>query len=312
MPSQIYLFHGEEDYLIDEKIAELKKGIDNPSLNVEQIEGDEDNLAKIISALQTQPFFGGGKLIIINDIDLKNKVFEPLIESLKIISPGVKVVFRASAVHRASKIYKFLDNTGEVCEFKPYTDWQQDELVRWVGQRVGSLGKEMDQAAAIELVEVCGNSLRKLSSELDKLATYVGDRKKISSEDVAALASPGVMSTFALSDALADKDLPRSLSTLDILSRNRIQVFPLLALLASQYRVMLQVKSLGGKSYSQAAQTLKASPYYVRKCMEKARKFSTDELKKNLQLLLETDLKLKSGEPPQNTLNLLLANLCGK
>jgi DNA polymerase-3 subunit delta len=312
LPNQIYLFHGDEDYLIDEKITELKKGIVNPSLNVEQIEGDEDNLPKIISALQTQPFFGGDKLIIIYDIDLKSKVWEPLIESLKMVSPAVKVVFWASAVHRASKIYKFIDNEGEVYEFKPYTDWQQDELIRWVGQRVKLLGKEMDQTAAIELVEVCGNSLRKLSSEIEKLVTYVGDRKKINSDDVSALASPGVMNTFALSDALADKDLPRSLSTWDILSRNRMQIFPLLALLASQYRIMLQVKSLGGKNYSQAAQTLRASPYYVRKCMEKARKFSAEELKKNLKLLLETDLKIKSGEPPVNTLNLLLTNLCGK
>jgi DNA polymerase-3 subunit delta len=314
LPNQIYLFHGEEDYLIDEKISGLKKGIVNPSLNVEQIEGDEDNLPKIISALQTQPFFGGDKLIIIYDIDLKSKIWEPLIESLKIISPGVKVVFWAAAVHRASKIYKFLDNAGEVCEFKAFADWQQDELVRWIGGRVKLAGKEIDQSAAIELQEICGNRLRKLSSEIEKLVTYLGDRKKIGQADVEALASAGVKNTFALSDALADKDLPRSLSTLEVLFRNKFQVFPLLALMASQFRTMLQIKGLGaaGRNAGYAAQQLKASPYFVRKCMEKAGKFSAEELKRNLNLLLETDLKLKSGEPQLNTLTVLLTSLCGK
>ena len=244
MPNQIYLFFGDEDYLISEKLAELKKGIMNPSLNIEQINGDEKQLEQIIAALSTQPFFAGEKLIIIKNIDLKSKIWEKLIESLKVIHPGLKVVFWASSIHRATKIYKLIDSLGEVYEFKTYTDWQQDELIAWIARRVKSQGKDIDRPTAARLQEICGNSMRKLASEIDKLITYIGERKRIKQEDVLALASHGVAGTFALTDALSEKKLARALAVLDSLFKNKAPIFPLLALLASQYKTMLLAKSL--------------------------------------------------------------------
>jgi DNA polymerase III subunit delta len=314
LPNQIYLFYGDEDLLISEKVKELKKGISNPSINIEEIEGGEDAKERIISAFQTQPFFGGEKLIIVRNIDLKSKFWGDLPESLQMLSPETKVIFWATGVSKATKIYKYISKVGEVYECRSFTEWEQDQVISWITQKVSSLNKEIDYPAAEALQQICGSGLRKLTSEIDKLVTYIGDRKKIVSDDVFALASPGVMSTFVLSDALSQKNLALSLATLQVLVKHKLQIFPLLGLLASQYRTMLQVKSLGSTARNPmaVAQTLKANPYFVRKCMEKARNFTLNELRNNLYLLQETSLKLKSGETQINTLELLLTSLCGK
>ncbi|MEA3494140.1 MAG: DNA polymerase III subunit delta [Candidatus Margulisiibacteriota bacterium] len=304
MPSHIYLFHGDEDFIIDQKIKEIKKKISNPSMNIEQLDGDEGNYEKIVSALATQPFFGGEKLIVIENIDLKLKVWAGLIDSLKIASPEMIVIFKAVSVSKAARIYKCIDELGEVYEVRAFADWEQDQVISWIIREVNGQGKGVSHQAAVDLQATCGNSLRKLTSEIEKLITYIGDRKNMTGEDVFALASPGLVSSFALLDALGERDLKRSLETFQVLYRNRAPIFPLLSLLASQYRTMLQI-TIGDK-------TIRANPYFIRKCREKAKRFNREELSRNLELLLETGLKLKSGESQLTTIELLFTSLCGK
>ncbi len=313
MANQLYLFFGEEDFLIEERIAEMKKGVSNPSMNVEQIDGEEPDLAEIISALQTQPLLTGEKLLIIRNVDLKSKVWDEILPSLKIIPQGTTVVFWASSVSRASKLYKLVDDIGEVYEFKSFADWQQDQVISWITRRVSSLGKEIDYEAAEQFQDICGNNLHKLSSEIDKLLTYVGDQRKIKKEDVLALASPGEISEFALSDALMQKNLKKSLAAFQILYKNKADLFRILSLLAANYRTILQIKEFAGfkRNAKKIAETVGANPYFVRKCMEKEKNFEVEELKRNLELILDTDLKLKSGFSRLSTFEFLLTSLCG-
>ncbi len=314
MPGKIFLFYGEEDFLIKERIEELKRGIADHSFNLELIDAENPDKERIVTALRTATLLGGEKLVILKHADLGRAEWEEIIPALSSMPASVTLVIWAAALDKRSRIYRLLDEIGEVHEFKPFAEWEQDQVVSWIVRRVRDSGKKIDQSAAVCLKEVCGNSLRKLDSEIEKLATFVGEKERILEEDVMALASPGEINTFALSDAVASKDLRRALSAFRILCRNRGDLFQILSLLATQFRTMLQIKSVpGGKSDpGRIARTLGASPYFVRKCLEKSHLFSADELREDLELLLEADLKLKSGEPQSSTFELLLVSLCGK
>jgi DNA polymerase-3 subunit delta len=86
----------------------------------------------------------------------------------------------------------------------------------------------------------------------------------------------------------------------------------LIGMLAKLYRMLLQVKYLEdkGKNQYEIAQEIKAKPFYIKKCMEKTRSFSLQELAKNLKILHLADLKMKSGSPARRTLELLIPDLC--
>lgn len=314
MASKIFLFFGEEDFLIKEKVEGFRKKIANPSLNIEQIDGEEPDRERIVSALQTNPLLGGEKLVIIKHADFRMEEWGALMPILTTVPSSITLIFWASSVDKRSKLYKLIDQIGEVYEFKPFADWEQDQVIAWITQRAKSLGKEISRPAATRLQEICGNHLTKLASEIEKLITFVGDKHSISEEDIAALASPGEINSFALSDAVATKNLEKALSVFRILYKNKGDLFQILSLLATQYRTMLQINDLSEyrNDAKKIAQTLRASPYFVRKCMEKARHFNAEELKKNLELLLEADLKLKSGESQLSTFELLLVSLCGR
>ncbi|MBU1026934.1 MAG: DNA polymerase III subunit delta, partial [Candidatus Margulisbacteria bacterium] len=246
-------------------------------------------------------------------VDLKHKEWDKVVPHLKDLPAGTKVVFWADKVDKRSKLYKALDKLGEVSEFQAFAEWEQDKVVDWITRQVKGLNKEIDRTAAEDLQQICGNSLRKLSSEIEKLITYIGDTKTIRREDVAALASPGDINTFALANSIIDKDLKQSLKFFRILYKNKADLFGLLGLLATQYRTILQVKSVPRSVNNpfKVAQTIGANPYFVKKCLAKSGKFKVPELVADLELILQTGLKLKSGEDQLTTFELLLSSLCG-
>jgi len=253
LANQIFLFYGEEDFLIEQKINELKA-----DLSVETIDGEDSELEHIVNALQTQSMLWGSRLIIIRNVDLKMETWDAVAPSLKIISPGTKVVFWVTSFSRRSKLFKMVEEVGEVCEFKPFAAWEQDRVIFWIEKKVKSSGKQIEPATAVRLQEVCGSNLRKLSSEIDKLITFVGENKEIGVQDVLALASPGEINVFALSNALAEKDLKGSLSAFSLLCKNKVEFFRILSLLANQYRTMLFAKS--EKNHLTIAKALGLSP----------------------------------------------------
>ncbi len=313
MPDQIYLFFGEEDLSIQNRVKELKSEIADPALNLDEFDAEEPDTEKIVSALKTTSLLGGDRLVIVRKVDLKHKEWDKIVPHLKELPAGTKVVFWADKVDKRSKLYKVLDKLGEVSEFKEFAEWEQDKVVAWITRQVKSLGKEIEPAAAENLQQICGSRLRKLSSEIEKLVTYIGAKKSIEKEDVAALASPGDINTFALANAIIDKDLKQSLKFFRILYKNKADVFGLLGLLATQYRTILQVKSVPGTANNafKIAQTIGANPYFVKKCLAKSGKFAVPELIADLELILQTGLKLKSGEDQLTIFELLLSSLCG-
>jgi DNA polymerase-3 subunit delta len=308
----VFLFYGEEDFLIAEAVEKLKRQIANPAFNLETLDGGTLTLPTLSASLRTQPLLGGEKLVIVRDFAVAAAEQAELISFLANVPTDLKVVFCAAGVDKRSKFFKFLDERGEVVEFKAFAPWEQEELLAWIKERARRAGKNISYEAARVLREITGSNLRLLASELAKIATYVGARPEIGEADVLALAAAGEASAFSLMDAVRGKDLKSAQILWRNLQRNKEDIFPLLALMASQYRTMLQVKSLAGRESdpNKLARLIGGSPYYVKKCSDGLGRFTLGELKNDLSLLLAAGLKLKTGEDQSATFDLLLTELC--
>ncbi len=308
----VYLFYGEEEFLIAEAVEKFKRQVADPAFNLEVLDGTMLTLETLSAALRTQPLLGGDKLVIVNDFQVNAKEQDELIAFLKAVPPGLKVIFRADSLDKRSKLYKFFADRCETAEFKSFAPWEQEELLGWIRQRVQQAGKKISGDASRTLKEIAGTNLRLLAGEIEKLVTYIGARPEIVEDDVLSLAAPGEASAFSLLDALRDKNLKMAQVVWQALQRDKEAVFSLLGLLASQYRTMLQVKSLAGRESdpNRLARLIGGSPYYIRKCSAGLARFTVPELRHDLSLLLETGLKLKTGEDQAAVFDLLLADLC--
>lgn len=306
--AKIYLLYGEAELLIRERLAQLKTDLGGEALNIEQLDTPKPTLEELTTALQSSSLFGGDKLVLIKNADLSLKDWEALFPVMGQIAEATTLVIVAADIDRRSKVFRWFQDKAEVCEFKAFSDWDQAAVVAWITKRAQSNGKKIVPAAAERLQEICGNDLLKLQSEIEKMITYAGEKETIDLATVETLASPGQINVFALADAVANRDLKSALIACRRLVRDKVELVPLLASLASRFRLMLLAK--GVSDPYQLAQTLKASPFYVKKCFQEAKRFSVNELQRALELLLDADLKLKSGTPPAPTVEVLLAELC--
>ncbi|MCU0641674.1 MAG: DNA polymerase III subunit delta [Candidatus Margulisbacteria bacterium] len=304
----VYLYNGDETYLIDEAVKEQRRRCSG----YEALDGRQLSLETLSNALCGQGLFCADQLVVIDQARIAGEDQPVVIALLENLAPGTTVIWREPAFDGRTKLFKWIASHGTVQTFKSFAPWEQGALLQWVKTEAERRGKPISAGGARLLIEVGGRDLRWLVSELEKLITFCAERPEIGEADVAALASPGEIDSFALLEKLRRKDLPGALALFQRLVQGGVELNPLLGLIATQYRLLLQIKALPGRLTDPGAiaRELKASPYFVGKSLEGVKLFSLPELKQDMALLLDTSLRLKGGEQPVVMLETLIATLC--
>jgi len=185
-------------------------------------------------------------------------------------------------------------------------------LEGWISKRAKGLGVTIRPEAATMLANFIGNELRLLANELDKLATYVGERVVITPDDVRKLsAQVQEARIFDLTDALAQRNHKQALDILHDLLADGEAPLKLISTITSQVRSLLLVKELSqrGMRMTQIASTLGIAPFVVEKALRQVGKFSFSQLEDAYRQLLATDAALKrSRMTPEMALDLLIVN----
>ncbi|MNI47075.1 DNA polymerase III subunit delta [compost metagenome] len=174
----------------------------------------------------------------------------------------------------------------------------QNELVDWVIREVEKRGSRMDRTAAEALIAANGVQMTSLAVEVDKLCLYAGEGGLIDSAVVEQLVARSTeQNVFAMVEHIAGLKLDKALSIFYELLKQKEEPIKIAALIARQFRIMLQVQDLARQSYSQQqiASQLGLHPYAVKIAGEQARKFDSAKLKRILDDLAQLDYKMKSG-----------------
>lgn len=179
-----------------------------------------------LDALQTLPFFGGGKLVWLKNANFladtqvgkTNAAIEGMESILDYVESqlpaDVKFLLSTSAADKRRAAYKRMIKIADVRSFdRPDTSrtgWE-DEVIPLVQRRARELGATFDNDAVEMLVHLAGEDTRQLDSEVEKLSLYVEGRR-ITAEDVRLLVPlnrAGVV--FELGNAIGKRDLQRAL-----------------------------------------------------------------------------------------------------
>jgi DNA polymerase III subunit delta len=239
-PTSLVLVCGEDEFAVKQRAKELFQqwsqelgGMDHETIDASVSNSGEalKVIARLREALQTLPFFGGGKVVWLQNCNFLGderaasaqavtETLGELAQELKDFSWGnVRLLISAGKVDKRKVFYKTIDKLGEVETFAGLSiddkDWiQQAETMAL--QTLRNLKKEISDEALAELVSNVGPNARQLNSEAEKLALYVGERREIGIDDVATISVKNKSArAFALGDALGDRDLPKLLRRLD-------------------------------------------------------------------------------------------------
>lgn len=268
------LVHGDDDFAVSQRARQIYQGWC-------EAEGDEDHeiieahsanagdavkaLGRLHEAIDTLPFFGGGKVVWFKDCNFlgddrtakANDVSTGLADlSAKIKTfdwNGVRLMISGGKADKRKTFYKTISKLGAAEEFAALSvddrEWQA-KAEQLVEAKLKALKTKPDYHAVTELAQMVGPDTRALVSETEKLAIYVGDREEITADDVRSIVTHGKHAkAFALGDALGNRDLPKALRRLDedlwaTKTDRKKSVIGLVAGLVSKVRSLLFAREL--------------------------------------------------------------------
>ncbi|HEX7861582.1 MAG TPA: DNA polymerase III subunit delta [Verrucomicrobiae bacterium] len=236
----LFLVTGDDDFAVKGRAKQLYEQFckDSGGFDNEIIDAFASNsgsaleaIRKLREGMQTLPFFGGCKVVWFQNCNFLGEeraassaaVTEALVELAEELKSfkweGLKLIITSPKVDKRKVFYKAVDKLGTVESFSGWSiddkDWV-DQAEMAARQQLRELKKDISDEALSLMVANIGPNSRALTSEVEKLSLYVGDRPKITEEDVETIVSRNKQAkSFALADAVGSRDLSKVLRLLD-------------------------------------------------------------------------------------------------
>nr|WP_100332074.1 DNA polymerase III subunit delta [Bacillus xiapuensis] len=307
--SPVYLLYGNEMFLINETKHQLVHHAltqEEMDFNLASFDLEETPVETALEEAETLPFMGERKLVFLhNPLFLtaeraKEKVdhnLKKLEQYLQNPAPYTLLVFIApyEKLDERKKLTKQMKKQAEVLEAKKLGE---KELKKWLKDRAASNHVQIEEEALDHLIALAGTNLMVLTSELDKLSLYALEEKCITKEMVIKLTARSLeQDIFSLVDRVVTGKVEEAFRIYyDLLKLNE-EPIKILALIASQFRLIYQTKELSRKGYGQQqiAGYLKVHPFRVKLAAGQSRRFTDEQLSAIMMMLADSDLQMKSN-----------------
>jgi DNA polymerase-3 subunit delta len=228
-----YLFHGDDDYLKEEKIRAVIERATEAStrdFNLEVRRGAEVDAAALGLSLDALPVMAERRMVIIRDVTLLRKDARATLDRYLERPAGDVVLILVAG--GSTKPDAALFERATALEFRPLTE---DELAKWVFRRVVGLGTSITPHATSLLCGATGNDLALLAGEIEKLRNFT-DGGEIDEAAVGAVVGVRRGETLGdLLDAVGQRDVATAVALLErVLSQPKITAVSIVMALTTQ------------------------------------------------------------------------------
>jgi len=266
---------------------------------------EEVPLENALEDLDTYSFLSEKKVIIIENIEtIKQEDFKEelnhLLKYIKNPNPDNLLIIEAHKLNNTMKLTK---------ELKKSCTYNQVEIdnKKYIKEVLKDF--KIDNSTIQFLEEYCLGDFTKIVNECNKLKSYKWDEKSITKKDIEELVVEKLGDskdlTFAFTRALATRDKEEALKKYRELITYNIEPISMIGLLASQIRIIYQVKLLEKqhlKDKEIASILEEKSDYRITKTKELTKLYTEEELLNLMKELAEIDYQMKTEDVDSNHL----------
>lgn len=296
-----YVFIGEEEFVKNKALNDLKElcvGDGNEFFNV-SILNEDASVIDLYEACETLPFMCEKRFVVLknpkafltemSESDLK------LIEStLKDMHEYVCLVIYLNSIDKRKKLYKLFKEHSTIVEFNRLDEF---EAVRWVRSTLKKQGIDINTNDAEILVNMVGVNLLDLNNEVNKLITFIGDRKVVTANDFDIIKASNInFNVFNMIDSFLSGNREKGIGQYYKLMLSGVSGFMIIGALASKYRSYYNAKTMLDSGVSKATVIKELGGNYgAKKTVEQCGKLSFDQIKKTVDALQYADYAIKNG-----------------
>ena len=328
----IYLFTGDEDYLVFEARKQIVTALRSACAGALEtvLEGDACSADSVIRLLRSPSLFNPVQIIIVQDAVWfeagKSSQSEPIREWLSSENHGGFLVITAASADNRLGIVKQIKKNGIHLDFTRTKNFgrfepRSDEYFPVARERLKGRDQTIEDSAWRALRQRSADSLWAVINALDVVSAYVGTRPRITISDVEqCIGDHSEMPGYMVAQAFGDKDPVR---TRDAITKTLTEgIFPLQIskMLSNRIRLFTTVLNLGlnriqlppqyqdfrdhllpelverYQERSDARELLSdTNPYALYQLLQQSKRLTGDELSDYLMTLAAIDKSLKSG-----------------
>ena len=303
-PENLYIFWGDERYLLSFYLGELRKKILDGGMeefNHRRFEGKNLSMEELSEAVDTLPVFAERTLIEVSDFDVfgcREEQKNALRDMIANLPEYVCLVFVYDTVEYKCdsriKINTEMKKRFSIVEFRQQN---QSDLTNWIGRRFKALGKSIDRPTAEYLAFVSGGLMNTLVGEIEKVGAYC-QSTEITRESIDAVVTPVLDAvTYKLTDAVLQRKFDDAADMLSDLLAMQEPAHKIIFSLSLKMRQLLAARVCveSGKSYAYLMDIYAIKSDYAAKTLHaNAGKVSLSWCKNAVRLCAETAVKMNS------------------
>jgi len=317
---RLYIFHGEEDFLLNHYLSQMRKLLLDPlteSFNYHRLNNETFEIRSFADAVENLPMMAQHTFVQVDDVDLfkmNDADRTKMAEILSDIPDYCTVVFTYVTAawkpdKRLKKLWEAVSGNGEIVEFARQ---DQRDLIAWVSRHFAARNKRISTDLCAYLIEITGGTMTALSGEIQKICAYSG-ADQIKKSDIDAVTEPVLDAVvFQMTDLLGAGRYDQALVKLQQLLKMQQEPLAILGAVGGHFRRVSAARILldHGRNASELQKLCGIPDYPARKTMEAARRFPREFCEKAAQLILETDYRIKTSyDNSERLLELLILQL---
>ena len=310
----LYFLFGEEGWFMDELQRLAVEHAVQPherDFNLDVVFGPEATAQQVLAQCAQFPMMAERRLVVVRGFEKldDNALFKAYAESPNPSTTALLLCY--GKPNLSAHPYRALKEKATWSNFEALKD---GALPGWVEKRFARRRVETESGAAAVLAEMAGPDLRALDAEVDKLVTYVGERRRVTRDDVLRAAGHSAeQNPFELQNALGRGDVPAALAIADALlaqAGNRAgEAIRIVALLTAYVTKLWKLTGCleAGVPRQQWAGQVGVPPFFLRDYEPPAKRYGREGVRRAFEALLAADLELKGGSHRDERLILTLA-----
>ena len=324
VPANLYIFYGEERYLLQTMARQLKEllipgGFEE--FNYHRLTGKGLTVQELAETAEAMPMMAEHTLITVTDMDifkLDESQRTALIDLLGDFPPYCTLVFLYEQVpyKRDGKMKKLCAALNEYVQEVEFVQQERSDLLKWLKRRFAATGHDIDQTAADHLLFTCGSLMRGLIPEIEKIAAYAR-HERITVADIDAVAEPVLDARiFDMTNAVTARNYDRAAAILADLLRMQTEPIAILAALGKELRRLYTARLAldGGKDRVWLKELWSMSSDYPAKLLlQAAKNVDHDWCRQAVKRSQTLDRRMKSERnmDSEGELKLFLMELAG-
>ena len=317
---RLYVFHGEETFLLHHYFGQIKKQLIEElteAFNFHKLNQETFDIQSFSDSVENVPMMAEHTLVHVDDVDLfrlpegdRGKLAEVLSD----IPSWCTVIFTFETAEwkpdkRQKKLWEALDTQGLIVEFQKQS---QRDLIAWVTKHFAAQNKRISNDLCAYLIDITGGTMTALAGEIRKIVSYSG-ADEIKKTDIDAVAEPVLDAVvFQMTDLLGAGNYGDALQKLQQLLKMQQEPLAILGAIGAHFRRISTARTLldHGRNSSELMKLCGLSDYPARKTMDAARRFTPEFCRRAAELVVETDYRMKTSvDEPERLLEMTILQL---